>query len=79
MLVPKANGKVRVCLDLVRLNEALIRPIHRVPTLNDILLKLNNVQYMSIIDASSGYYNLKLDEKPSYLTTFDMPIWPVLV
>ena len=32
--------------------------------------KLNNVQYMSIIDASSGYHNLKVDKKSSYSTTF---------
>ena len=41
--------------------------------LNDILLKLNNVQYISIIDASSGYYNLKLDKISSYLATFTCP------
>ena len=40
------------------------------PMLNDILPKLNNVQYLSAIDASSRYHNLNLDEKPSYLTTF---------
>ena len=39
--------------------------------LNNRLLKLNNVQYMSIIDASLGYHNLKLDEKSSCLTTFE--------
>ena len=44
VLVSKANGKVRLCLDPVRLNQALIRPIHRVPTINDILPKLNNVK-----------------------------------
>ena len=38
--------------------------------LNDILLRLNNVKYMSIIDASLGYHNLKLNKKSSYLTTF---------
>ena len=38
--------------------------------LNDILPKLNNFRYMSIIDASSGYHNLKLDDKSLYLTTF---------
>ena len=70
VLVPKANGKVRLCLDPVQLNQALIRPIHRGPTLNDILPKLNNVQNMSIIDASLGYHNLKLDKKSLYLTTF---------
>ena len=73
VLVPKANGKVRLCLDLVRLNQVLIRPIHRGLTLNDILLKLNNVQYMSIIDVSSGYHNLKLEKKYSYLNTFACP------
>ena len=54
----------------MQLNQALIRLIHRGPTLNDILPKLNNVQYMSIIDASLGYHNLKLDKQSSYLTTF---------
>ena len=29
ILVPKTNGKVRLCLDLVQLNKALIRPIYR--------------------------------------------------
>ena len=73
VLVPKANGKVRLCLDPARLNQALIRPIHRGPTLNDILPRLNNVKYMSIIDASLGYHNLQLDTKSSYLTTFACP------
>ena len=41
--------------------------------LNDILPRLNNVKYMSIIDASLGYYNLKLDKKSLYLTTFACP------
>ena len=73
VLVPKANSKVMLCLDLAWLNQALIRPIHRGPTLNDILCKLNTVKYMSIIDASSGYYNLQLYTKLSYLTTFACP------
>ena len=69
LLVPKAIGKVRLCLDLACLNQALVRPIHRGPTLNDILPKLN-AKCLSLIDASSGYHNFKLDEKSSYLTTF---------
>ena len=73
VLVPKANGKVRLCLDPARLNQVLIRPVHRGPTLNDILPRLNNIQYISIIDMSSGYHKLKLDEKLSYLTMFSCP------
>ena len=70
VLVPKANGKVRLCLDPAWLSQPLIRSIHRRSTLNDILPKLNNVRYLSLTDASSVYHNLKLDEKSSYLTTF---------
>ena len=73
VLVPKANGKVRLCLDPARLNQALISSIHRGPTLNDILPRLNNVKYMSIIDASLGYHNLQLDTMLSCLTTFMCP------
>ena len=54
----------------MQLNQVLIRPIHKGPTLNDILPRLNNMQYMSIIDASSDYHNLRLDMQSSYLTTF---------
>ena len=70
VLVLKANGKVRLCLDPAQLNQALIRPIHRGPTLNDILPKLNNVKFMSIIHASSEYHHLKLDKKSLYLAMF---------
>ena len=73
VLVPKANSKVRLCLDPAKLNQALIRPIYRDPTLNDILPRLNNVKYMSIINASLGYHNLWLDTQLSYLTTFTCP------
>ena len=77
VLVLKANGKVRLCLDPARLNQALIRPVHRGPTLNDILPKLNNVQYMSIINTSSGYHNLKLDKQIILLDYIFMSFWKV--
>ena len=50
----KPYGTVCLCLDPMRLNQALVRPIHRGPTINDMLSKLSNVQYMTIIDASLG-------------------------
>ena len=67
------NGKVRLCLDLAWLNKVLIRPIHRGPTLNDILPKLAGVKYLMLINVSSGYHTLKLDKQSSYLTAFSYP------
>ena len=66
----KVNGKVRLCLDPARMNRALITLVHRGLTLNVIFPKLNNAQYLSLIDVSSRYHNLKLDKRSSYLTTF---------
>ena len=59
--VPKTNARVRLCQDPAQLNQALIRIVHRGPNLNDILSKLNSAKYLSLIDVSSGYHNLKLD------------------
>ena len=68
VLVLKPNEKVRLCPDPVRINQALIRPVHRGSTLNGIFQKLNNAKYLSLIDVSSGYHNLKLCEKSLYHT-----------
>ena len=73
VLVPKANGKLQLCLDPARLIKVLIRLMHRVPTLNDIPSRLAGVKYFMLIDASLAYHNLKLDEQSSYLTTFSYP------
>ena len=37
---------------------------------NDILPNLTNGGYLTVINASLGYYNQKLDKKSSHLTTF---------
>ena len=56
VLVPISNAKLRLCLVPARLKQALKRLVHRGPTLNDISPKLNNVQYLSLINACSGYH-----------------------
>ena len=43
VLVPKLNGKVRLCFDPPKLNQVLTRPVHRIPMFNDIFPKLNNI------------------------------------
>ena len=43
------------------------------PTLEDALAKLTSAKYFSKLDASSGNWQLKLDDKSSYLTTFNTP------
>ena len=73
VLVPKANDKARLCLDQARLNEVLFTPAYGGLMLNYILPRLAGMKYIMLTDLSSGYYNLKLDDKSPYLTTFSCP------
>ena len=71
--VTKSNGKIRLCLDPKDLNAAVKRPHYVTRTLEDVISRLNGSQYFSILDARSGYWNIKLDAKSADLTTFNTP------
>ena len=71
--VTKRNGKLRLCLDPPDPNKAVKRPHYVTPTLEDILSKLHGAKWFSILDARSGYWNMKLDNQSADLTTFNTP------
>lgn len=71
--VEKPNGKLRVCLDPKALNDNIRRPHYPMRTIDDITSKLTGAKYFSVLDATKGYWSVKLDEKSSYLTTFNSP------
>ena len=71
--VTKPNGKLRLCLDPKDLNQAIKRPHYRTPALEDVLSKLGGAKYFTILDARSGYWNIRLDDESSLLTTLNTP------
>ena len=75
MVVLKVNGEIILCLDLAKFNKALIRPVHRGPTLIDILPRVvgTNTKYLTLINAGSYYHNLKQDKRSLYLTMISCP------
>ncbi|KXJ22259.1 Transposon Ty3-G Gag-Pol polyprotein [Exaiptasia diaphana] len=72
VVIAKAN-KIRICLDPSDLNKALKRPKYQMPTLDELLPKLNNAKIFTTLDAKDGYYQISLDEPSSKLTTFWTP------
>jgi len=74
VLVKKPDGTVRICLDPTDLNRAIKRPIYPLPTIEQILPKLKNAKYFSLLDAKNGYWQVELDYNSSILTTFNTPI-----
>ena len=73
VVVLKPSGKVRICVDLKKLNSAVKRERYVIPTIDDIFYKLRGSTLFTSLDASSGYWQMPLDEDSSALTTFITP------
>ena len=69
----KNNGKIRLCLDPTHLNKWIIRSRHSAKLIDDILHRLNRAKFFMVLDSTSSFFNHKLDEESSKLTTFGMP------
>ena len=66
----KSNGKIRLCLDPQPLNKRCHYPI---PTIEDVLPDLANAKVFTKLDCKNGYWQVKLDNDSSTLTTFNTP------
>ena len=73
VVTPKPNGKVRVCVDLTKLNEYVQRENHPLPSVDLTLGKLAGAKYFTKLDANSGFWQIKLSESSRPLTTFITP------
>ena len=68
------NNLVRLVTDLSHLNRYIVQPIHPFPSANTILSNIpSSSKYFASLNAISGYHQVPLDEKSSYLTTFLLP------
>lgn len=74
MVVSMRNDKIRICLDPSDLNKVVKRAHHTMKTVEDIVSNIPNACIFSKLDAKSGFLQIKLNEKSSYLTTFNTPI-----
>ena len=72
--VQKSNGKLRICVDLRKLNSALNRARFVLPTLEDAAPKFVGAQYFFQLDAASGSWQIPLHPDSANLTTFITPV-----
>ena len=53
--IRKKNGKLRICVDLKHLNEAVLREVHPLPKVDETLAQLSGATIFSTLDANSGF------------------------
>ena len=71
--VPKADGRMRICLDPKELNKAVQCEHYQIPTIEEVASCLHGAKWFSVLDAQNGFWQVKLYEASSYLTTFHTP------
>ena len=69
----KKSGDVRICADFKKLNQSIKRERYMLPTPEDLLHKLKGSKVYSKLDATSGFWQIPLDESTAMLTTFITP------
>jgi len=68
----KKNNKILICLDRRDLNRAIMRSHYPLPTIVQVTACLNKAKVFTVLDAKTGFWQVKLDQQSSYLTTFNM-------
>ena len=61
MVVSSQGEKIRICLDPVDLNKAVKCEHYPIPTVEKIVVKIPDATVFTVLDAKSGYLQMKLD------------------
>ena len=67
---PKPERDIRVCVEMRRANEAIIRERHPIPTIEEVLYDLNGSTVFSKLDLKWGFHQVELEEESREITTF---------
>ncbi|KAM7298434.1 uncharacterized protein ISCGN_019029 [Ixodes scapularis] len=73
VVVPKVTGGHRLCVDLTKLNQVVLRERYALLMVNQVLGLLGDAAVFSKLDAKLGIYQVKLAEESQELTTFITP------
>ena len=73
VIVEKGNGQLSICLDPRDLYSAIKRHHYPMPTVGEVLSKLGGAKIFSKLDASGGYWQIKVDQASAKLLAFNTP------
>ena len=61
VLVKKANGKWRLCIDFIDINRACLKDSFPLPRIDLIVDSTDDHELLSFMDAFSGYNHISID------------------
>src|SRR5207244_3841419 len=66
----KENGEIRMCTDLRYLNSGTVADAFPVPRAEDLLFEMSSATYISLLDCSTGYFQIPMREADIEKTAF---------
>lgn len=72
VITKRKNGQIRTCLDPRHLNKFILKPHFSIPTVEDIFSRMHGAKYFSILDCSSSFWMVPIDEESSNLCVFPL-------
>ncbi|XP_018397779.1 PREDICTED: uncharacterized protein K02A2.6-like [Cyphomyrmex costatus] len=74
VIAKKRDGKLRLCVDFsTGVNNAILDNKHPLPTVENIMSKLNGSCFFSLLDLSDAFFQLKINEAYREITTITIP------
>ena len=70
VVIPKADGDIRICVDMRCANQAIVRERQPIPTIEEVLHDLNGSTVFSRVDLKWGFHQILLAEESRHVTTF---------
>ena len=70
VVTPKSEGEIRLCVDMRKANQAIIRERIPIPTVDEVVENLNGSAVFSKLDLRLGFHQIELDEESRDITTF---------
>ena len=71
--IVKLNGTLCICIDPWDHNKAIRCEHYLLQTIEQVVTWVSNATIFSVLDVSSGYWQIRLDQKSAKLCTFNSP------
>lgn len=68
--VMKDSGEIRLCIDMRRANQAVLRESHPLPLIDELLGSVSGAVRFSKLDIKDAYHQVEISERSRPITTF---------
>ncbi|XP_053968337.1 uncharacterized protein LOC128869757 [Anastrepha ludens] len=70
VLAKKKDGCYRLCVDFRKLNTLVLKDRFPVPVVEEVLEKIQNAKYFTVMDLKNGFFHVEIDENSRKYTAF---------